>query len=249
MMPKMQHLERLLGSRLEADAATAGQTVGVSILPGARNIDVGRIMADPSQPRRTFDESELEDLAASLREAGQQQPIRVRWDGQRDRYVIISGERRWRAAQKAGLPTLMAVVDGRDLSDDQILEAQLIENAVRSDLTAVESGRAYQTLMTTWQCSQQELAARLHVSTSKVSRALAALDLPEQVQREIAMGTRGGTAAVQRARKTSSRKSSKPKSVQIVTGAGVVVVTPKSGQSVVDVLLAAVESEGKRGAA
>lgn len=249
MMPKMQHLERLLGSRLEADAATAGQTVGVSILPGARNIDVGRIMADPSQPRRTFDESELEDLAASLREAGQQQPIRVRWDGQRDRYVIISGERRWRASQKAGLSTLMAVVDGRDLSDDQILEAQLIENAVRSDLTAVESGRAYQTLMTTWQCSQQELAARLHVSTSKVSRALAALDLPEQVQREIAMGTRGGTAAVQRARKTSSRKSSKPKSVQIVTGAGVVVVTPKSGQSVVDVLLAAVESEGKRGAA
>ena len=246
---KMQSLERLLGNRLDADAAHAGQTVGVTPLPGARNIDVARIMADPSQPRRTFDEAELDDLAASLRDVGQQQPIRVRWDGKQDRYIIISGERRWRAAHKAGLSTVMAVVDGRDLSDDRILEAQLIENAVRSDLTAVESGRAYQTLMTTWQCSQQELAARLHVSTSKVSRSLAALDLPEQVQREIAVGNRGGTSAVQKARKRTSRKTRASKPIRLTSPPGIALVTPAPGRTVVEVLTALLEQERARAAA
>ena len=247
---KMQHLERLMGGRLEADAGHAAKTVGVSQLPVARMIEVSRIVADPSQPRREFDDDDLERLAGSLRDIGQQQPVRVRWDGTQTRWVIISGERRWRAAQRAGMTSLMAVVEERALSDSQLLEAQMVENCVRSDLSAVEAGHAYRTLMTTWQCSQQELAARLHVSASKVSRALATLDLPAEVQREIAISNRGGTAAVQRARRRPGKRSKRAAtSVRLVTPAGAAVITPNRGRTVVEVLAALLEQEQKREAA
>jgi ParB family chromosome partitioning protein len=247
---KMQHLERLLGGRLEADAAHAGQTVGVKPLNTARVIDVARIVADPSQPRQEFDEEELDRLAASLRDAGQREPIRVRWDSKQDRYVVVSGERRWRASQRAGLTTLLAVVDGDEMTDDRILEMQLIENCLRVDLSAVEAGRAYKTLMTTWNCSQQDLAARLHVSPSKVSRALAALDLPTEVQAEIVKGTRGGTTAVLKARrKPATKAAKKQKPVRLACPAGSVVVTLKPGHTVVEVLTALLEQERRRDAA
>jgi ParB family chromosome partitioning protein len=247
---KTEHLTRLLGGRLEADAATAGQTVGVKSLPSAKSIEVDRIVADPSQPRTEFDDEELDRLAASLRDAGQRETIRVRWDAKQDRYVIVSGERRWRAAQRAGIPTLMAVIDEGVMADDRLLEMQLIENCLRVDLSAVESGRAYRSLMTTWNCSQRELAARLHVSESKVSRALAALDLPVAVQKEIALGNRGGTTAVKQARrKPAARAVKRQKSVRLSCPAGSAVVTVKAGHSLVDVLTGLLEQERVRGAA
>lgn len=248
---KSDHLSKLLGTRLEADAAHAPQTVGVKPLHGARAIEVARIVADPSQPRKEFDDEELDRLAASLRDAGQRDTIRVRWDGKQERYVIVSGERRWRAAQRAGLPTLLAIVDDGEMADDRVLEMQLLENLLRVDLSAIEAGRAYKTLMTTWNCSQKELAARLHVSESKVSRALQALDLPAEVQKEIALGNRGGTTAVKQARrKSASRPAAKrEKPVRLTCPAGAAVVTVKPGRTLVDVLTALLEQERRRAAA
>ena len=248
---KTDALSRMLGVRLSADAAHAGQTVGVSALTNAKVIEVSRIIPDPRQPRREFDATELDELAQSLRDVGQMQPVRVRWDAAADRWVLIAGERRYRAAMKAGLTTLTATVESQSMSSDRVLEFQLVENALRADLTPLESGAAYRELMAVWNCTQKELAGRLHISQSKVSRAISALDLPADVQQAVDDGKVGAVVAVKQARRkpASSRKSSKPKPVRIVTGIGVVIVTPKPGQSAVDVLLAAVEAERKRGAA
>jgi ParB family chromosome partitioning protein len=247
---KLQHLERMLGGRLEADAAHAGQTVGVKSLNAAKVIEVARIVADPSQPRTEFDDEELDLLAASLRDAGQRETIRVRWDARQDRYVIVSGERRWRAAQRAGIPTLLAVIDSDEMTGDRLLEMQLIENCLRVDLSAVEAGRAYRSLMQTWGCSQRELAARLHVSESKVSRAIQTLDLPTAVQTEITKGKRGGMAAVVKARRRSSPRIVKPgKPVRLACPSGSAVVTVKQGHTLVEVLAALLEQERGRAAA
>lgn len=247
---KTDHLAKLLGTRLEADAGHAPRTVGVTPLQGARTIEVSRIVADPSQPRKDFNEEELDHLAGSLRDAGQREPIRVRWDAKQDRYVIVSGERRWRAAQRAGLTTLLAIIDGEEMTDDRILEMQMIENCLRADLSAVEAGRAYRTLMTAWACSQKELAARLHVSESKVTRSLQSLDLPPEVQREIVKGKRGGTTAVLKARQKPSTRAAKPtKPVRLTCTAGSAVVTVKPGRTVVEVLTALLEQERQRSAA
>lgn len=247
---KLDHLEKLLGSRLEADAASARQTVGVKQLHSARVIETPRIVADPSQPRRTFDPAEMEELKASMREVGQREPIRVRWDGKQDRWVIVTGERRWRAAQSLGLPTLIAIVEGEDLPEDRLLHLQVVENEVRANLTAIEAGAAYKTLMTTWQCSQKELADRLGISQSKVSRSLQALDLPNEVQKEIAQCNRGGMTAVKQARKRPPRRQQKTaKPVRLTATVGAAVVTPKPGHTVVEVLAALLEQERGRAAA
>jgi ParB family chromosome partitioning protein len=251
MTSRYDHLAQLLGTRLEADARPNPRTVGAVPAPGTFTIDLGRIAPDPDQPRKQFDDDDLDRLAASLKADGQLEPVRVRYDAGQDRYVIVCGERRYRAAGRAGLRSLLAIVDDRDLQPDRLTHLQLVENALRADLTPLEAGAAYRELMAVWNCNQQELAARLHVSASKVSRAIAALDLPADIQQAVDDGKVGAVAAVKQARRktASSRKSSKPKPTRIVTGAGVVIVTPKPGQSVVDVLLAAVESEQKRGAA
>jgi ParB family chromosome partitioning protein len=247
---KLQHLERMLGGRLEADAAHAGQTVGVKSLHTAKVIEVARIVADPSQPRTEFDDEELDRLAASLRDAGQRETIRVRWDAAQDRYVIVSGERRWRAAQRAGIPTLLAVVDTDEMTGERLLEMQLIENCLRVDLSAVEAGRAYRSLMQAWGCSQKELAARLHVSESKVCRAMQALDLPAAVQTEITKGKQGGMNAVVKARrKPPSRAVKQQRPVRLACPAGTAVVKVKPGHTLVEVLTALLEQERVREAA
>lgn len=248
-MSSVKNLQRLLGDRITGDAAPAGAAVGVSPLTSAKSIPTDRIVADPTQPRRSFDDQELHDLAGSLRDHGQQEPVVVRWDAGLDRYVLIAGERRWRAAQIANLATMSAVVDNRALSPDRILEMQVVENALRADLTPLEAGAAYRSLMQTWGCTQQELAARLHVSQSKVSRALAALELPADIRRDVDAGKVAPVAAVKKAASRSGRRrrSSKPAAVRIDTDAGTVLVTPKPGRSVDDVL-AALERR-RRGAA
>jgi ParB family chromosome partitioning protein len=245
---KLSHLERILGSRVEEDASLDPKTVGVKQLHSARIVETARIVADPSQPRRVFADDEMAELAASLRDVGQREPIRVRWDAKQARWVIITGERRWRAAQVAGLTTMLALVEGDDLPADRLLHLQVVENEVRAGLTAVDAGRAYQSLMTTWQCSQKELAARLKISESKVSRALQALELPVEVQEEIAQCNRGGMVAVKQARKRPATRS-KTKTSKLSCPFGSVVVTVKPGRSVVEVLTALLEQERQRAAA
>jgi ParB family chromosome partitioning protein len=250
-MNRAEHLSRLLGTRIEADARANPRAVGAAPVGGTFDIELTRIVPDPDQPRKIFDDAELELLASSLKSAGQLEPIRVRYDAGQDRYVIVCGERRYRAAGRAGLRSLLAIVDDRDLQPDRLTHLQLVENALRVDLSPLESARAYDALMSTWNCTQQELAQRLSISESKVSRALALLHLPPSVQGDIAAGKVGAIAAVKQARRKPvarcNRRGTKP--VRIATPAGVVTVTPKAGQSVVAVLMAALEAERQRGAA
>jgi len=249
-MSKTAHLARILGTRLSDDAAVVATRPG-SQLQCARRIPVAAITADPNQPRKAFDAEELDALAKSLVTHGQRQPITVRFDKEANGYVVVSGERRYRAATQSGLEFLDCVVDDGNLPADRMLELQVVENALRADLSAVEQGAAFKQLMVAWGCSQQEVAARLHVSPSKVSRALAALALPESVQTAVAAGEVGGMAAVVKARRKAATKKGKPaaSTVRIHTSAGVVVVTPKAGKSVIDALAEAMESERKRSAA
>lgn len=249
-MSKIDSLAKLMGGRLAADAAHAGQTIGVQAMPAAKIIDIDRIEADPDQPRRDFDEEELADLAGSLRDHGQTDPVKARWDAARDRYVLIDGERRWRAAQQIGLKTLSAVVETRQLPADKILEYQLIENALRADLSAIEAGAAYRNLMATWNVNQAQLAKRLHISESKVSRALQALELPAEVKAAVDEGKIGAVSAVKKHRaKPDAKKTSKAaKPVRIATPAGVVSVTLKKGFTVHDALTAAIEQTAKKAA-
>src|SRR5579884_2011105 len=107
---------------------TTPRAVGVSDLPNAKEIQLDRIQPDPNQPRRSFDEERLEELATSIRSEGVLQPIAVRYDRAAERYVILHGERRWRAARRAGLESIPAVV--REVAEGRRLIQQLMENVV-----------------------------------------------------------------------------------------------------------------------
>jgi ParB family transcriptional regulator, chromosome partitioning protein len=159
-------------------------------------IAVDRIERDPDQPREEFDPEALSRLAESLKK-GQVQPIRVRWDEGRGMYVLIAGERRWRAAQQAGLKELQAVIHDGALAPDEILGLQLVENALREDLRPVEQARAYRRLMDARGWTMTELAAELNLHQTTVSRALALLDLEEGVQARVDSRALAASAAAE----------------------------------------------------
>ena len=123
---------------------TRPQAVGVNDLVNAKEIRLDRIIPDPDQPRTSIDESALEELAASIRLEGILQPIAVRYDPERDAYVVIHGERRWRAAGMAGLDAIPAIV--REIEPDHVLLHQLMENIVREDLNALDRAQALRAL-------------------------------------------------------------------------------------------------------
>src|SRR5262245_7495776 len=153
-----------LGQGRDHTCAVLPQVVPPARLQGvtkSRNsveIPVDRVQADPDQPREDFDEESLHRLADSLRQRGQLQPIRVRWDEDRQHYVILVGERRWRAAQMAGLPSLSCIIVEGDLGEAERLSIQLIENALREDLKPIEQAKAYRTLMEAHGWSGNQLA-------------------------------------------------------------------------------------------
>ena len=123
---------------------TRPQAVGVNELVNAKEIRLDRINADPNQPRTTIDADALAELTASIEREGVLQPIAVRYDEERDIYVVIHGERRWRAAGLAGLATIPALV--REIEPDTILLQQLMENIVREDLNALDRAHALRAL-------------------------------------------------------------------------------------------------------
>ena len=137
-------------------------------------------LIDPgfSQPRTFFDESSLDELAKSITANGVVQPILIRRKG--ERYELIAGERRWRAAQRAGLTRIPAVV--RDVSDDKVLEIALIENIQREDLNPIEEARAYRKLIDTLGLTQEIVAERVGRDRSYVTNYLRLLKLPEDIQ-------------------------------------------------------------------
>lgn len=142
---------------------------------------IEEIKPNKAQPRKTFTSEKLEELAASIREKGIIQPIVVIKKG--THYEIIAGERRWRAAQKAGLHTVPVVI--QDVSENTALEMALIENIQREDLNAVEEAHAYSSLMEKIGLSQEEMAKRVGKDRSTVANSLRLLKLPEDVQRDI----------------------------------------------------------------
>lgn len=154
---------------------------------GVVEVAVESIEANPLQPRRTFSEAGLEELARSLREVGLLQPVVVT-RGEAGRYVLLAGERRWRAARKAGLATIPAVFR-EAAGDSETLAVALIENLQREDLTPIEEARAYHHLRTELGLSQEEIARRVGKDRSTVANALRLLQLPLAVQHMVDVGS------------------------------------------------------------
>ena len=149
-------------------------------------IDINRLSANPEQPRTRFENEALETLAASIVEHGVLQPLLVSENGP-GRFMILAGERRWRAAQKAGLERVPVVI--REMVDGQLgLELALVENLQRRDLTPLEEARAYEQLRTDRGLSQAQIAERVGIDRSTVANALRLLRLPERIQNLIEDG-------------------------------------------------------------
>ena len=147
-------------------------------------VEVDRITPSPFQPRRTFDEAKIEELASSIRNQGIIQPLVVRHNG--DGYELIAGERRWRAAIKAGLTQVPIVV--RDASDHEALQLALVENLQREDLNPIEEANGYRRLQEEFHWSQEEMAEKVGKSRPAIANALRLLSLPREVQQEITAG-------------------------------------------------------------
>ena len=155
--------------------------------PGrTRNVPIAFLKPNPLQPRRVFDEEELKGLAASIAEKGVLQPILVRPAGVPDRYEIIAGERRWRAAQAAKLHDVPVII--RTLSDAESLELAIIENVQRADLNAIEEAAAYQELINKFRYTQDQVSDVVSKSRSHVANTLRLLKLPDSVKQLISAG-------------------------------------------------------------
>jgi ParB family chromosome partitioning protein len=179
----------LHGATASVGGAGADRLQGVTRSKDAAEIPVSRIIPDAAQPRTEFDEGGLVRLAESLKTRGQLQPIRVRWSEEQGAYVVVMGERRWRAATMAGLPTLTCVIMESPASAGELLALQLIENCLREDLTPIEQARAYKSLIELNGWSARQLAGELAVNPATVTRALALLELPADVQEAVEQGT------------------------------------------------------------
>ncbi|MDE6562439.1 MAG: ParB/RepB/Spo0J family partition protein [Muribaculaceae bacterium] len=142
-------------------------------------IDIDLISPNPDQPRRSFSDEGIDELAASIRELGIIQPLSLR-DAPDGRYQIIAGERRWRAAQRAGLLTVPAYV--RTASDSEVTEMALIENIQREDLNAIEVALAFKKLLDTYDLTQERLSERVGKSRSVITNHLRLLKLPAEIQ-------------------------------------------------------------------
>lgn len=173
-------------------ATTAGERTppeGLVPVPGATfaEIPVEAISPNARQPRQVFDEDELDELAGSIRQVGVLQPVVVRQVSSRpDAYELVMGERRWRAAQLAGLETIPAII--REIGDDNLLRDALLENLHRVQLNALEEAAAYQQLLDDFGCTHEELASRISRSRPQISNTLRLLKLPPLVQRRVAAG-------------------------------------------------------------
>jgi ParB family chromosome partitioning protein len=174
---KRRALGRGLGALIrEAPLAAAA--------PAERRVPLAEIRPNPRQPRRYFDEERIAELAESIRHQGILQPLVVR--KAEEGYELIIGERRFRAAQRAGLDRVPVVV--KDVSDAESLEMALVENIQREELTPIEEALAYRQLMEEFQLTQEEVANRVGKSRPVVTNLLRVLNLPEEIKEEVDRG-------------------------------------------------------------
>jgi len=176
------------GNDAYAQQDTGGTRPDVRVeVPGARyaEISVTAIVPNPRQPRRTFDEDALEELAESIKQVGLLQPVVVRAAGG-GRYELVMGERRWRASQRAGLTEIGAIV--KQTHDDDMLRDALLENLHRQQLDPLEEAAAYQQLLDDFGATHEQLARKVGRSRPHISNTLRLLNLPPAVQKRVAAG-------------------------------------------------------------
>ena len=176
-MARRSGLGRGLGALIPTDI-TGGEPG-----TGLREVPVGSISPNPHQPRSYFDEESLASLTASVAELGVLQPVLVREIGD-ERFELIAGERRWRAAKRAGLPSIPVVV--REVDEVLSLEQALVENLHREDLNPLEEAAAYQQLMEDFELTQEAVAQKVGKSRSAVANTLRLFQLPPTIQRLVA---------------------------------------------------------------
>lgn len=211
-------LEKIKGKLDESMGVRANDTrPQLSPVPNAKDIgrralrtfgtlEIEKLMPDPDQPRTDFDEQEIEHLAQSIREKGQFHPIRVRWSDAHGKWIIISGERRFRAIKKAGLPTAECYFQEGELSKTDILEQQLIENLLREDLKPIEEASAFDELMKLNGWTAKELSSAIRVSPAKIARSLSLLKLPSEIQNKVEDGELSARAAYELSKLDSSQQ-------------------------------------------
>jgi ParB family chromosome partitioning protein len=180
--PQKRRLGRGLAALIGDDTTEEAVVQDVRSL---RHVPIEFLHANPNNPRKHFADSDLEDLTKSIRDKGLLQPLVVRQQGNGE-YEIVAGERRWRAAQRAGIHEVPVLI--RELSDGEALEIALIENIQRADLNALEEARAYQQLMDQFNYTQQQLADSVGKSRSHIANTIRLLTLPESVRRHIEDG-------------------------------------------------------------
>jgi len=147
-------------------------------------VKINDVEPNAEQPRKVFDQEKLQALAESIKEHGVVQPIIVRQDG--NRYVIVAGERRWRAAKLAGLKTIPVVI--KELSSKQVMEIALIENLQREDLNPIEEAEAYQKLMDEYSMTQEEVAKLVGKSRAAIANSVRLLSLAKEIQEMLVDG-------------------------------------------------------------
>lgn len=180
-------LSALLGENEAVAEPAPAVAAAVAEAGGTRDTPIELIHRNPDQPRRTFSETELEDLANSIRQKGVIQPLLLRpYPGRPGEFQIVAGERRWRAAQRAGLRALPAVV--KDFDDGEVLEIAIIENVQRADLNPIEEALGYKALLDRFGRTQEAVAEVVGKSRSHVANALRLLALPEVVQSHLMEG-------------------------------------------------------------
>jgi len=153
---------------------------------GTKEIPIGRIAANPFQPRSRFDEASLKELAESIKATGILQPVLLR-RGPDGGYQLVAGERRLRAAQHAGLEMIPAIV--REVDDREMLELAIVENVQREDLNPIDEAKGYQTLATRLQLTHDDISSRVGKHRTAVTNALRLLALPVEVQEMVSRGT------------------------------------------------------------
>ncbi len=151
---------------------------------GSMRVAIEDVRPNRQQPRKTFDDATLLELADSIKTHGLMQPVLVRRKG--SGFEIIAGERRWRACQKAGLKDIEVIV--KDLADDEVFEWALIENIQREDLNPIEEAEAYRRLLDTTKMTQEQLALRVAKDRSTIANSLRLLKLPDDVRRQVIAG-------------------------------------------------------------
>ena len=187
------HIDESMGVRVRPSR------VALSPVPSAKDscrrptrgfgkVEIAHLVSDPDQPRSEFDPESLGMLAADIRRRGQLHPIHVRWSDELQKWVIITGERRWRASQQAELTWVDCFFHEEPLTRAEVLELQMVENLLRDDLKPIEEAIAFRELMAINGWNAKQVAESLQVPASKVCRSLALLNLPPDIKQQVDNG-------------------------------------------------------------